>query len=307
MSKNLRAKRFDMMKSASVYDRTHSISGETLELDNTLVGGLKKIELSGDGVGTEVNLFNYPQCKGYYSTVNVPADDDGWFSITVDNSSGTGTVYKNFFSPISDALKTSTSYYFFVEVAELSNVLLYPASEDLNWYKGQFKWGYKITKEGNTIFTNTTRDSFDDCTSLCRGFVSIAAGLKGTIKFRMGIYEARQNFFTHYNRSEIPLIMNLQDDGNLFNYFKPSTNNNQADNDGWFTIDASAKTTDQYITCFTGKNTELKANTNYYVYCEVKTISGTGVYVQVVGTLVINLNLVRYLIPVRQLVNGVLH
>ena len=52
---------------------------------------------------------------------------------------------------------------------------------------------------------NTTRDSFDKCKSMTRTTVACAAGKSGHIKFRIGVYETKQDQFM-YNQYKIPIV-----------------------------------------------------------------------------------------------------
>lgn len=156
------------------------------------------IEGNDGGVGDLTgNLFNYTEPTG-----QIQADQDGWFDITIDNSTGTSTKYANCRTKVNSSLKTGTSYYVYYEVAEKSGDLNVWVTEGspVKGDSGQF-----TSSLGNKSGFNTTRDSFDECKSMTRTTVTCAAGKSGHIKFRIGVYETKQDQFM-YNQYKIPIV-----------------------------------------------------------------------------------------------------
>ena len=156
------------------------------------------IEGNDGGVGDLTgNLFNYAEPTG-----QIQADQDGWFDITIDNSTGTSTKYVNCRTKVNSALKTGTSYYVYYEVAEKSGDLTVWVTEGspVKGDSGQF-----TSSLGDRSGFNTTRDSFDKCKSMTRTTVACAAGKSGHIKFRIGVYETKQDQFM-YNQYKIPIV-----------------------------------------------------------------------------------------------------
>ena len=156
------------------------------------------IEGNDGGVGDLTgNLFNYAEPTGQNQ-----ADQDGWFDITIDNSTGTSTKYANCRTKVNPSLKTGTSYYVYYEVAEKrGNLTVWvtegsPVKDDF----GQF-----TSSLGDMSGFNATRDSFDECKSMTRTTVACAAGKSGHIKFRIGVYETKQDQFM-YNQYKIPIV-----------------------------------------------------------------------------------------------------
>lgn len=146
-----------------------------------------KIPLMNHGNG---NLFNYTEPK---NDNQVKADKDGWFDITIDNSTGTSTVYKNCWTNINPVLKPDTRYYLYTEIAEQSGDIVYmPCSTSANSLS-QSKWGLN-TPTGYI----TTLSDFTDSTCMLRTFCACTAGKSGHIKFRIAVYEAKQDTFTPY-------------------------------------------------------------------------------------------------------------
>lgn len=169
---------------------------------------LKKIPINFQSI----NLFNYTDM---FTSVKNSADEDGYFTITIDNSTGTSTVYSTFYTNKNLNLKTSTRYYVFVEVAEktgtINTVLVDQTnnSSDL----GQFK-----TSVYNSSGYATTRDSFDSCKTMTRGYAYCKAGESGTIKFRVAVYEVKKDIFEPYYDKSIMIYTNdeLSDSDKLF-------------------------------------------------------------------------------------------
>ena len=144
------------------------------------------------------NLFNYTEPIG-----QIQADQDGWFDITIDNSTGTSTKYANCRTKVNPSLKTGTSYYVYYEVAEKSGDLNVWVTEGspVKGDSGQF-----ASSLGNKSGFNTTRDSFDECKSMTRTTVTCAAGKSGHIKFRIAVYKTKKDTFTPYT---IPQTMEI--------------------------------------------------------------------------------------------------
>ncbi len=137
------------------------------------------------------NLFNYTEPK---NDNQVKADKDGWFDITIDNSAGTSTVYKNCWTNINPVLKPDTRYYLYTEIAEQSGDISYAPCSTSSGSSSQFKWGLMNTPAG---YITTTSD-FTSATSMLRTFCGCAAGKSGHIKFRIAVYETKQDTFTPY-------------------------------------------------------------------------------------------------------------
>ena len=157
------------------------------------------IEGNDGGVGDLTgNLFNYAEPTG-----QIQADQDGWFDVTIDNSTGTSTKYANCRTKVNSALKTGTSYYVYYEVAEKSGDLNVWVTEGspVKGDSGQF-----TSSLGNKSGFNTTRDSFDECKSMTRTTVTCAAGKSGHIKFRIAVYKTKKDTFTPYT---IPQTMEI--------------------------------------------------------------------------------------------------
>ena len=132
------------------------------------------------------NLFNYTD---YLS--GTEADEDGWFNISVDNSQGNETIYKNCWTKANLNLKPDTKYYIYVEIAEKSGDLTLHEVSDNASYSSQFA---SSAQDGYI----KSKSNFDDSKSMLRSFVSFKAGEKGSIKFRIAVYEVKEDLFEQY-------------------------------------------------------------------------------------------------------------
>lgn len=144
------------------------------------------------------NLFNYTDSK---NDNQIKADVDGWFDVTIDNSSGTDAIYKNCWTNVNSNLKIDTKYYLYTEIAETSGDIIYvPCSVNVN-NNSQFKYGLS-TASGYI----TTVSNFTDSLCMLRTYCACKAGTSGHIKFRISVYEEKQDWFEPYDKYKIPLI-----------------------------------------------------------------------------------------------------
>ena len=136
------------------------------------------------------NLFNYTEPK---NDNQVKADKDGWFDITIDNSTGTSTVYKNCWTNINPVLKPDTRYYLYTEIAERSGDIVYAPCTTITNSISQFKWGLNTT----TGYITTISD-FTSAAYMLRTYCACTAGKSGHIKFRIAVYKTKKDTFTPY-------------------------------------------------------------------------------------------------------------
>ena len=144
-------------------------------------------------VGTGKNLFNYRDTKETSSATLKPG---GWINLTLDNTQGTSVKYANYFTNINSLLKENTQYAIFLEVKEITRLLSSSSSyiniigsENTTQFKNTFRTNCANVSVGTTKITSTTKESFDSCTMGTRNFLSVAAGDKVSITFRLSILE----------------------------------------------------------------------------------------------------------------------
>ena len=118
-----------------------------------------------------------------------------WIEATCDNTSGTSTVFGDFYIPISDSiLKESTKYYLIVEVPEISNTIAYWLGDANTNTQFTTTDGYPtnavINTKGIHIKEVTTVDDFTNISTYgIYQFLYVTSGLSAKIRFRTSIYE----------------------------------------------------------------------------------------------------------------------
>lgn len=120
-------------------------------------------------------------------SLNGMPDEDGWYTVSYDNTAGTSMFYIFRQVSVSDLLEVSTEYAIVAEVQEISNVKLSYVSGSTNGSMGQFVTSVFCTTTGTHVSINTTRDSFEDCASMLRTTIGIEAGAIGSVKFRLSV------------------------------------------------------------------------------------------------------------------------
>ena len=142
-----------------------------------------------DNVGK--NLYNFKDIAYIKDGITT---DDGWITITADNTSGTSTIFKNYYTKNLN-LKTNTNYAIVMEVKNVSTT----GSSNM-YVTGVFKTEGQFASQtthalsslsNNTIKVDTvsTRSSFTNINYGLRTFLSVAAGVKSTITFRLSVLE----------------------------------------------------------------------------------------------------------------------
>lgn len=144
--------------------------------------------------------------KNYYNYKNVAntnfngitTDEDGWITLSGDNTSGTSGKFVNYFTKFIQTLKKSTKYTAVLEVKNVSG------GGKLNLFTSYYEDGkMKQTQIGSSIvkdFSELTNDSiviipiitlsyFSYATYGVRSFASFSAGLAGSITYRLSILE----------------------------------------------------------------------------------------------------------------------
>ena len=138
------------------------------------------VQLCGDRTA---NLFD----------VNNPMDiafenDNGWITVTYNNSEGTTTEYVGALVKPSEEIEPNTDYIIVTEVESLaSGVTIATNSVPEDMYKSQFATQVAVTQTGTNIVQATSRNSFANCTTILRTFVAYHAGESGTCKFRISV------------------------------------------------------------------------------------------------------------------------
>lgn len=239
--------------------------GYPLVINNAEGKKLKDYTIEGNTEYGE-NLFNYTEP----SVNSIKADADGWFDVTIDNTTG-GIVEKLCCTKVNLRLKPNTKYHIFVEVSERTgNIDLRP----YNASNSQINASERIPHPDIGIFKRTakTKASFADCLYMIRSSALCDGGKTGHIKFRIAVYETEKDVFLPYTKTSVGDMTE-----NLFNYTEPLKNSIKADENGWFdvSIDNSEETSKtKYVWCFTKISNQLKVNTPYCIFMEVAERTG---------------------------------
>ena len=148
-----------------------------------------------DGISTQQTrsgrqLYNVNDVQTITSGITV--DEEGWISVSYDNTIGTSAKYFNYFTNNLN-LKLNTQYSIITEIKEVSgNLTLYSASRANNG--GQFvnSVSYSFNNlNSNLVYKklDTTIDNFDNVIYGLRTYVQFSKGQSGSIKFRLSVLE----------------------------------------------------------------------------------------------------------------------
>ena len=173
-----------------------STGGNSLYLKEALESNALEYSIDGkcfQATRSGKNLYNYKDITNVGD--GVTADKDGWITIAYDNTNGTSTVFRNYYTNNLN-LKTNTNYNIILEVKNVSTTgdsNIYPIST-YSTTQGQFinNFSYKMSDlSNNTVkqFIQATKNSFDGITAGLRTFASFGAGVKGSITFRLSVLE----------------------------------------------------------------------------------------------------------------------
>lgn len=153
-------------------------------------GKLESFQLDGDTYQqsyTGQNLYNVATLQtGTYVT----KDDDGWITITRDNTSGSSASYINAWTS-NLALETNTQYVIFLEIKAVSGTGEFDITST-NSTQGQFSsWQSKqiASLAAGQVYrvTPTTKSSFSGITGGLRTLLNLSAGQSASITFRLSV------------------------------------------------------------------------------------------------------------------------
>lgn len=177
------------------------VEGTDIVIDNGAEATL--FALSGDGASEQVtttgkNLYNYEDTIAVGNDITV--DEEGYITISYDNSQGESTVYKNYFTNPISLLKANTNYSFFAEVKSISGQGYFAmTSSDATSSVQQFNIPSIRTSIDFTDINNgeiikkdyTSKENLNDSTINIgvRTFVGFDAGESGSITFRISLLE----------------------------------------------------------------------------------------------------------------------
>lgn len=167
-----------------------TLSGTTAVATDSAKAGLHGLRLLGkieQETTTGAQLFDVDDVFTVNSSFTI--DDDGWISLTYDNSNENSTRYFNYYTNPSELLTADTTYMVVVEVKSISGFGLHPVSIDTDdgATMSQFTGAKYITGTGTHCLSCKTKSDLSDSIVMLRSFVSVAAGVSGSIKFRLSV------------------------------------------------------------------------------------------------------------------------
>lgn len=163
-------------------------SGKQLVLKNTVgdtpFNSLNVYGRSRQKTTTGAQLYDVSAVE---KSVYISIDADGWITVSCDNTENESIKYIGVVVAPSELIATSTTYTLVCEIRELSNINLVACSAYEGVLKGQFADGVVPKTTGTTISKITTRDDFEDCATMLRTVLDIAAGDVGKAVFRLSV------------------------------------------------------------------------------------------------------------------------
>lgn len=141
------------------------------------------------------NYFNLNDKKLVNSLFTI--DEDGWATVTVNNSTGTEIKYINFYTNKSNKIKQNTVYNIVLETKNVTGAgIIVPVSQADDNYKGQFDKQYQtlynfseLSSKSIKIIKAKSIEDFSDSTTFLRSFVRFDVRQSGSITFRISVIE----------------------------------------------------------------------------------------------------------------------
>lgn len=135
------------------------------------------------------NKFNVQDTNNV--TEGITVDNEGWITVTGDNTNGTATKFFNYYTNNLN-LKTGTNYNVIAEVKNVSgtgNINFVSVNANAKQFQSTFNKNFSVLAN-NTIYNsiNKTSDEFLGNTGL-RTYISFSAGQSGSITFRLSVLE----------------------------------------------------------------------------------------------------------------------
>ena len=141
------------------------------------------------------NYFNLNDKKLVNSLFTI--DEDGWATVTVNNSTSTEIKYINFYTNKSNKIKQNTVYNIVLEIKNVTGAgIMVPVSQADDNYKGQFDKQYQtlynfseLSSKNIKIIKAKSIEDFSDSTTFLRSFVRFDVRQSGSITFRISVIE----------------------------------------------------------------------------------------------------------------------
>ena len=172
---------------------TGESSGNNIHLEDSAWAEMQEIKVDGvceQVTTTGANLYDYQNIS------NPSQEENGWITLSADNSSGSNYKYVNYFTrPMN--LKPDTQYNVFVEIKNVSGTFssLVISSDDVNTSIQQFvnpSWKATFSSLKSGYIVNkilTSKSDFSDVIIGLRTFLAFDAGNSGSVTFRISVIE----------------------------------------------------------------------------------------------------------------------
>ena len=169
-----------------------SLHGESTQNGTPTPDNLVEIENIEGNIEFKVegkNLYNVSDTNAM--TEGITVDNEGWITVTGDNTDGTATKFFNYYTNNLN-LKTGTNYNVIAEVKNVSgtgNASFVSVTSLSQQFKTNFYRNFSVLAN-NTIYNsiNETSDEFLGNKGL-RTFISFSSGESGSITFRLSVLE----------------------------------------------------------------------------------------------------------------------
>lgn len=170
------------------------VSGTKINILNSNGDNTNSVKLLGN---TEQNTYEGKNLYDFKKTVSVTGgaavDGDGWITATYNNTSGSSTIFCNYFTENLN-LKENTRYNIIVEVKNVSGTgRLFVCSvngDTQGQFNGSEEMNFSSLQSGSIVNRlRTTKSSLTNVTQGLRTFVAFFAGNSGSITFRLSVLE----------------------------------------------------------------------------------------------------------------------
>ena len=255
---------------------TKNESGSEITIEDASDNPLTYLEIEGKSTQktrSGDNLYNFNDRLSATLPAGVSVTDDGWITITYDNTSGSEVKYLNYWTNNLE-LETSTNYNVITEIKNVSGSgWFYPASDSGN--QGQFAtkgFYYDFVNLSNGSVNKkifSTVSSFENVLYGIRTFVRFNIGQSGSITFRISVLEdttiTADNFeYEAYGASPSPDYPSEIESVGYENLFDiNSITENYLYEDGGIFTPATTYNTSDYISC---KSNEFIVSAKFTAY-----------------------------------------
>lgn len=136
---------------------------------------------------TGQNLFNIFDPLTMGDIVSI--DNDGWITVTYDNSSGTSTKWFDCKTKISNLVSTDQSYKLVAEIKSVSGTGTFNlcVAQAISQVGSTQSIALGSITTGTKIYNITMKDSFDGCTTFLNSCGKFEAGQSGSITLRISV------------------------------------------------------------------------------------------------------------------------